>query len=987
VDETTSTAYSLMEKLTTSQHLPLAREGLCRLLKLDIVEVQQEAIRRLKPFLHLSYLAYDVENRQSEQLIALEKQVSEIIAWHVRSSSLELLFPLLDIYQDILERLWLLPYLIEDRSSYAVIIEKNSPLIYSCADQWMGLLIQEKGEDKEFILVLKSLQGILQRIHSSSPIFAEKISGLKPHLDSLIIPSLLGNLYREAGDAPRAIQHYQANLDLIAFAKIKEVIVQNDLKGGILNSLRDIYNSLGECRKAIDCYEVCLQIAQESNNREWEGVITNNLGNAYQSLGETRKAIDFHKKSLQIAQEIGARILEGGAYGSLGNAYQSLGEARKAIDFYKKSLQTVQALGNRILEGGAYGGFGNAYQSLGKYRKAINAHEQHLQIAQSIGDRAGEGRAYNSLGNIYNSLGETQKAIDYHEKSLQTAQALGDRILEGGAYVGLGNAYFFLKEYRKAIDYYEKSLQVAQAIGNHEGEGISANNLGLAYEFLGEIQKATEYFRHSIIPYSILQDELGDNHQWKISIFEQQANAYLGLERVLLNQSRVEEALEITDSRRSRALVSSLSKRLLDGADVLLPFAPLSAPQIKILAQKLQTTFVVYSLSLIANDEKNISAWIIPPQGEIVWQPLSTDALPDNMREASKLFKVFPFISGPPTRPSRPTRGETFFDSDPISLAPPIISFLEEMQELYRGGQDGVSTTQEKFKERLTQWYESLIAPIEAYLPQNPKQTLTIIPDGFLSQVPFAAFRDSEGKYLIEKHPLSIAPSIQVLHLLNQLPKGFSPTSLVIGNPTTPHPKEALAFAEKEAKEIVAPLLHTPIEKILAHQAPTVTRTLEEACQVCYIHLACHGVTNEDSKDKPDPHSVFEGLFKLAPDEKHPNGYLHSQEIASLSLQANLVFMSACFSGRGRVQREGSIGPIWSFLAAGALSTVATYWRLPDSELTLQIVEAFYRHLLGRNAEKLNKARALQQAMLKGIEKERENPHKWAAFFLSGLST
>ncbi|WP_143298933.1 CHAT domain-containing protein, partial [Candidatus Protochlamydia sp. W-9] len=79
-------------------------------------------------------------------------------------------------------------------------------------------------------------------------------------------------------------------------------------------------------------------------------------------------------------------------------------------------------------------------------------------------------------------------------------------------------------------------------------------------------------------------------------------------------------------------------------------------------------------------------------------------------------------------------------------------------------------------------------------------------------------------------------------------------------------------------------------------------------------------------EEKLDLHSVFEGLFKLAPDEIHPKGYLHAQEIAALTLHSELVFMSACFSGRGKLHREGSVGPVWSFLAAGALSTVATYW-------------------------------------------------------------
>ena len=193
--------------------------------------------------------------------------------------------------------------------------------------------------------------------------------------------------------------------------------------------------------------------------------------------------------------------------------------------------------------------------------------------------------------------------------------------------------------------------------------------------------------------------------------------------------------------------------------------------------------------------------------------------------------------------------------------------------------------------------------------------------------------------------------------MLDQFPKEFSQSSLVIGNPTTPNPKEALKFSEREAKEVVASILETSEEDVLVQKDASKVNVIKKISKAQWIHLACHG---EMSK-KLDPHSIFEGLLKLAPDEKHPEGYLYTQEITSLNLCANLVFLSACFSGRGNPQQEGTIGPVWSFLAAGALSTIATYWRLPDGELTLEIVKTFYSHLLGIGTKKLNLHKDLEK--------------------------
>ncbi|MBS0648393.1 MAG: tetratricopeptide repeat protein [Verrucomicrobia bacterium] len=1115
--DATPKAYSLIEELFNliEKDLPLAREGLCRLLKVNIEEVQIKLIPCLKRLFHLSLLAYDVENNQSQQLVGLEKQISDILASHVRSSSSELLLALVDLYQDILERFWLLPHLIEDRNSYGIIVRENGQRMIREADRWLPVLLNDNTQPEEFKLALKSLPGMFQRIISSPPAIIKEIEQLKPELDSIMISVEIGDICHKAEDYQRAIVHYLENIRLVASIRDQDPKLKRDLGNltyVILNRLGIVYHSLGEYRKAIEHHEKSLQIAQELGDRAGEGRAYGNLGDVYHSLGEYRKAIEHHEKSLQIAQELGNRAGEGRAYGNLGNVYQSqgeyykaleylekylqialelrdragegraygnlgnayysLGEYRKAIEYHKKHLQIAQALGDQAGEGSAYGDLGVVYQSLGEYRKALEYLEKHLQIAQELGDRAEEGRAYGNLGtaydflgeyrkaiechektlqiaqalgdqvgkgsaygnlgNVYQSLGEYRKAIEYHEKCLQITQELGDRSREGKAYGNLGSAYYFLGEYHKGIEYDEKYLQIAQALGDRSREGRAYGNLGVAYRSLGEYHKAIEYlekalqiaqklgdrgeegkafnnlgltyqhlndlpqaekhFYQSVAIYSFLQDILGDNHQWKITIFEEQSRAYFSLERVLLKQGKAEEALEITDSRRSRALVSMLSSRV---------HTPTKEPiyltykEIQSLAQKLNTTFVTYSLSSLSEDESRIHVWVVPPSGGIECIPISCDKLPDQIKEdieeASKVLQTYPFISAPPR--VRPPRAQSVKRSSeeeiPLPSVPPSI---QGMQEITRGDSNAAPNEDQlrSFKERLSQCYEAFILPIEKYLPRDPEQTLTIIPDSFLSQIPFAAFRDKEGKYLIEKCAISFAPSIKAVQLLDQLPRNSSSNLLIVANPTSPNVSDNnLQGTEKEA-EIVKKILGAPTEKVLLQERPTVHRVLEELPQARWIHLACHGLPGDKPEEKLNIHSVFEGVLKLAKDPEdldRPNGFLYAQDIASLSLQAELVFMSACFSGRGKLQREGSIGHNWSFLAAGARSTVSTYWRIPVNDLTESIIDTFYRHLLGKEREKLSGAQALRQAMLSVIEKDRENlPQVWAAFFLSGLS-
>ena len=648
-------------------------------------------------------------------------------------------------------------------------------------------------------------------------------------------------------------------------------------------------------------YTMALNLIEKSNDNG-RGVIFNNLAIFYRKLGEYDKAIEYTEKLLSIAEKIDDKDLLGKAYMSLGNCCFLKENSRLASDYFQRRL--------------------------------------NLAIEEK--DKNGQLVAYGSLGNCYQSENPF-KAIEYYEKQLKLHSKTDNTAELGKCYLNLGAAYNRLEQYEEGISYYSKSLKNAEERGDLELQATAHNNLAVAFENISNFEQAEKNYLKSISLLSQIQSELKENVQWKITIYEQQASTYRKFERFLKKRERIEKALEIADLRRSRALVSVLSKKM---PTETLTSDPLKIHQIQELAIKLKTSFAIYSLA--TDEDENTGVWIVPPHGDIVWQPLS---IADEIKNKHKISNSFPYV-----------------------VSPPKMEMTEE------------PSFEDQFNEQLAKWYDVFIRPIELYLPKDPQQTVTIIAEEFLSMLPIAAFRDKKGKYLIEKHPISIAPSIAVLNLLSQLPKSANETSLIVGHPTTPNPHDNdLEFAEKQVMRIVAPLLNTSKHRILTKTAPTANRVVKEAINARWIHLSCHGTLGNTIEEKPDLYSVFEGLFKLVADKDHPKGYLQAKEVAFLNLKADLVFMNACFSGRGKLQQEGTIGPVWSFLAAGARSTIGTYWGLLDTEITNQMVEIFYKHLLGKGVEKLNKAQALQKAMLCGIKKDRDNPRQWAAFFLSGL--
>jgi len=280
----------------------------------------------------------------------------------------------------------------------------------------------------------------------------------------------------------------------------------------------------------------------------------------------------------------------------------------------------------------------------------------------------------------------------------------------------------------------------------------------------------------------------------------------------------------------------------------------------------------------------------------------------------------------------------------------------------------------------LKQLHQLLIQPIADLLPADPNERVIFIPHQDLFRVPFPALMDSDGKYLVEKHTILTAPSIQVLELTRKQRQNGSRSgqgALVVGNPSPmPAGFRPLKGAEKEAQD-VAQLLST--QPLIGSQA-TKLAVLQQLPNARIIHLATHGTFNEQQ-----PLLGGVALAQTGKDTQS-DGLLTAEEIfnlnseGKLTLNAELLVLSACNTGRGRITGDGVIGLSRSFIAAGVPSVIVSLWSVPDAP-TASLMSEFYTNLYQK---KLDKAQALRQAMLKMMEKHRDNPRAWAAFTLIG---
>jgi CHAT domain-containing protein len=152
---------------------------------------------------------------------------------------------------------------------------------------------------------------------------------------------------------------------------------------------------------------------------------------------------------------------------------------------------------------------------------------------------------------------------------------------------------------------------------------------------------------------------------------------------------------------------------------------------------------------------------------------------------------------------------------------------------------------------------------------------------------------------------------------------------------------------------------------------------LSQLSQAKIIHLATHGLLEygqgEGSQDLDIP-----GAIALAPSGTD-DGLLTAREILNLKLSADLVILSACDTGQGRISGDGVIGLSRSLLSTGVPSVIVSLWAVPDAP-TAQLMVDFYRNW---QSGQLDKAQALRQAMLTTMS-QHSDPRDWAAFTLIG---
>ena len=786
-----------------------------------------------------------------------------------------------------------------------------------------------------------------------------------------------------------------------------------------------IYHRMGRYDDALATYDRAAASYAVLDQSERLGQVHNNRGMVLLSLGRGSEAVWAFQEAASTFEDKGLTLLTAQVQNNRGEALSLMGDHHAALEAFETARRTFETLGPGVERGTLDLGTATAYLALNLYPEALTTCDEALagfraasmpyEQGQALVRRAaaltalGQPAAaeaalaeaetiFRELGNepwlaivwleqaaLWESLERGDEALTVAQDTLALCERLGLAVQGSYAHLRLADL-LVLEEPETARAHLEKALAQAEALALPQLRYRAHARLGRLYRLQGQTDESLNHLTRAIEEIERLRATL-PQETLRTAFLRDKLAPYEDLIQLHLargDEDGLRQAFAVAERARSRALLDllagSIDARLqvaeADEADAALQ------QQLESLRADLD---LIYNELLAADTETakddqrgfrlaRLRGQAHQHEQEITRlrlrleavgsayldtaRPLSLEAVQAALSPEARLLayyivgdELLAFVVS-----SRPEVKVHRRLATPSELAP-ILDRLGMQWNRFRLGAEHVArhraALERSARAVLADLYDQLVRPLADDLDG---EQLIIVPYGPLHGVPFHALYDGQS-YLIERYEISYAPSATVMARCQARPRRPLEHALVVGVPDAGIPHVA------QEAETVAALF--PGAQFLQGQEATMPALRAEAAGRDLLHLACHGMFRADNP-------LFSAL-------RLGDGWLTVAEAAELGLEARLVTLSACESGRSQVvEGDELLGLARAFLGSGAASLVVSLWLVNDAS-TAQLMEEFYRCLQAGQS----KAAALRAAQRAQLATE-AHPYYWAPFVLVG---
>ena len=753
------------------------------------------------------------------------------------------------------------------------------------------------------------------------------------------------------------------------------------------------------------------------------GIVYNVTGKSQQAEEQLLKALSLRREALPENHELIAAT-----YNDLGLVYTTW-DAEKALDYYDKSLAIYQQLHEATHPKIAIANtnLGVVYRELGFYGDAINSLEAALDIWEKTYPQAHPSKAFvlSNLGQVYVKMGDTNAGEAYFGRALKMyEESYGKKHPDIASTLNaLGNIKRSQRKYDEAIGYYQKAMQA-------NIKGFDSNDPAVNPD-------GGDYYNGNVLLYSLLfkAGALEAKYFGETLKFSDLVLAMASIKKCDALIEKLRNQISSESDKLALGVIANgvyadgvrIAHTLAENAWKKKPFRELafyfaekskSAVLQDAISDANAKSFAGIPASLL-EEEKYLKALAAYCNQQLAQKPSTEEeqSLRDILFKVNRDYETFvknleekfPEYYNLKFNTASPSIAEI---QERLDAHTAILSYFidEENNRLYT-----FAISHKKFKTRDSQLpadFDKMITGLrnslfyneintyvntagklsKALLPPLPAAIdhLIVIPTGRMGVVPFEALFSRSVKgvpdynslpYLVNDYSIryEFSAGLILQKHTEASPSTASPSILLCAPVDFPDNRGLGTLPGTEEEVIDISRLFK--DQNLKSETFIKTKADEDLVKSAsikgykYLHFATHGIVDEQ-------HPELSRIF-LNPG-KNEDGNLYSGEIYNLELNADLVALSACETGLGKISKgEGVIGLSRALVYAGAQSIMVSFWNVADAS-TSQLMRDFYARLLAQGNNDFSGA--LRAAKLKMVQgKTYAAPYFWAPFVLLGF--
>ena len=813
--------------------------------------------------------------------------------------------------------------------------------------------------------------------------------------------------YRDiAGFKEEAIEEYQKIIVLE-----KKYANSRAIEAVVFHNLGTAYVEIGEYEEAIDALNNAIRI---------------------------RKELEFENDIERIKNEIDI----GGIYSDLAGCYKQKNNIDKAIAVFENSLELLNdfdkddAYVNQIRYN-CYYKLAEIFLDKGDYTLSLQYVNQALEIKNknSVFDDC---YSYLTLGKIHIAQGENKKALLNFDQAIKSATNEADGFANfpqiAITYTEKGNAYLQLSSFDEALSTFQKGLQITALDFNEidvkknpsldqiiQKLGTLDLITGKAKAFLGKYKSDQNQenlnlaSEHYLLATQIIQT-IREGYNTAASkhilagkanhVYEQAIEVCDLLYQKTNDVKHIKQAFLFAESNKSITLLESMTKETalsLSGIpDTLLGLERSLNIKLKFAERQLGESK--------SKKEGNNQETVNRLEQERFELKESYKRLIDQIEkeypkyyelkyayENASVFKIQKDLLDDQTALLEYFVGEQFiysflilkndFKIKKIERSEAHTTQINELRNILNKSPESLTFVGDYKRFAITahNLYQSLIGKEFLDVADNVKN-LIIIQDGILGSFPFDVLltenADSENanysidnlSYLMKRFAISYNYSSSLFFNKQKKTPPSEDKKFIAFAPSF---NDQLKVAERTCSDSDLYSLKCSAEEVSKINeifdgekriGPSSTKStfLNEVSGYSIVHLATHACVNEEN----------EMLHRI----HFADDYVTPYDLYNLKLNADLVVLSACNTGTGKVVKgEGVMSLSRGFIQSGSASTLMSLWSVDDCA-TSDLMISFYDQLRKGDTKNI----ALQKAKINYInaasDKAKAHPYYWAAF-------